>query len=74
MTVTTEQIRSIKPGATDAFSCDSGKMYSVATTLTTIKRRNLPEGVVDYEHKKLFDKNIVIIRAMREGDEPVLNR
>ena len=74
MTVTTEQIRSIKPGTTEAFNCDCNKMYSVATTLTTIKRKKLPEGVVDYEHKKLFDKNIIIIRAMREGDEPVLNR
>ena len=74
MTVTTEEIKGIKPGSTEAFNCDRGKMYAVATTLSTIKRRGLPDGVVDYEHKKLFDKNIIIIRAMREGDEPVLNR
>ena len=74
MNVSTEEIRSIKPGSTEAFNCDGSKMYAVATALSTLKRRGLPEGVADYEHKKLFDKNIIIIRAMREGDEPVLNR
>lgn len=74
MTVTTEEIRNIKPGSTEAFNCDGEKMYAVATAISTIKRRGIPDGVVDYEHKKLFDKNIIIIRAMREGDEPVLNR
>lgn len=74
MTVTTEEIKSIKPGATEAFNCDSEKMYAVATTISTIKRRGRPDGVMDYEHKKLFDKNIIIIRALREGDEPILNR
>lgn len=74
MTVTTEEIRNIRPGSTEAFHCDKGKMYAVATSLSTLKRRGLPEGVADYEHKKLFDRNIIIIRAMREGDEPVLNR
>ncbi len=74
MTVSTEQIKGIKPGATEAFNCDAEKMYAVATALSTIKRRGIPDGVVDYEHKKFFDKNIIIIRAMREGDEPILNR
>lgn len=74
MTVTTEEIKAIKPGATEAFNCDADKMYGVATTLSVIKRRGKPEGVADYEHKKFFDKNIIVIRAMREGDEPVLNR
>lgn len=74
MTVTTEEIKSIQPGCTEAFNCDSDKMYSVATMLSTIKRRGMPDGVVDYEHKKLFDRNIIIIRAMREGDSPILNR
>lgn len=74
MTVSTKEIKSIKPGSTEAFNCAADKMYAVATTLSIIKRRGLPEGVADYEHKKLFDKNIIIIRAMREGDEPVLNR
>lgn len=74
MTVTTEEIKAIKPGATEAFNCDADKMYAVATTLSVIKRRGMPEGVVDYEHKKLFDKNIIIIRAMRDGDTPMLNK
>jgi hypothetical protein len=72
MTVTQEEIKAIKAGATEAFHCDSEKMYAVATALSTIKRRGLPDGVVDYEHKKLFDKNIIIIRALREGDTPIL--
>lgn len=74
MTVTTEEIKGIKPGATEAFNCDAKKMYAVATAISTIKRKGCPDGIVDYEHKKLFDKNIIIIRAMREGDESVLNR
>lgn len=69
-----EDIRAIKPGAVEAFNCDGGKMYYVATALSTLKRRGLPEGVVDYEHKKFFDRNIVVIRAMREGDTPILNQ
>jgi hypothetical protein len=73
MTVTTDEIKSIKPGSTEAFNCDGGKMYSVATILSTLKRRGMPDGIVDYEHKKLFDKNIIIIRAMRDGDSPILN-
>ena len=73
MTVTTEEIKAIKPGTTEAFNCDASKMYAVATTLSTIKRRGMPDGIVDYEHKKLFDKNIIIIRAMRDGDVPMLN-
>ena len=73
MTVGIEDIRSIKPGATEAFNCDCSKMYAVATTLSVLKRRGLPDGVVDYEHKKFFDRNIIVIRAMREGDVAVLN-
>lgn len=73
MTVTIKEIKAIKPGTTDAFNCDANKMYAVATALSVIKRRGMPEGIVDYEHKKLFDKNIIIIRAMRDGDVPMLN-
>lgn len=73
MTVTSDQIKSIKPGAIESFNCDADKMYAVATALSTIKRKGLPEGVVGYEHKKFFERNIITIRAMREGDVPVLN-
>lgn len=74
MTVTQKEIKSIKPGTIEAFNCDADKMYAVATALSTIKRRGLPDGVADYEHKKFFDKNIIIIRAMRECDTPILNQ
>ena len=74
MTVSLEEIKSIKPGATESFNCDADKMFSVATALSTLKRKGMPDGVVDYEHKKFFERNIITIRAMREGDESVLNR
>lgn len=74
MSVTTEEVKSVKPFAIEPFHCESGKMYSVATIISTIKRRGLPEGVVDYEHKKFFDKNIVLIHALGQGDNYVLNR
>lgn len=74
MKVGIEDIKSIKPGAIEAFNCDSSKMYYVATALSTMKRKGLPDGIVDYEHKKFFDKNIIVVRALRDGDEPVLNR
>ena len=74
MSVSVDEIKKIKPGATEAFNCESGKMFYVATALTTLKRRGMPEGVIGYEHKKFFDKNIVVVRALREGDVPVLNR
>ncbi len=74
MTVTQDQIKSIKPGSTESFNCDADKMYSVAAALSTLKRKGMPDGIVDYEHKKFFDRNIITIRAMREGDESVLNR
>jgi hypothetical protein len=74
--VTLEDIKAIKPGATEAFNCESDAMYAVATALSTLKRRpkSMPEGIIAYEHKKFFDKEIIIIRALREGDEPVLNK
>lgn len=74
MSVTTEEIKSIKPGAIEPFVCESGKMYSIATMITQIKRRGLPEGVIDYEHQKFFDKGIIIIHPLKEGDNYVLNR
>lgn len=73
MTVGIEDIKNIRPGATEAFHCDGDKMYAVATALSTIKRKGMPDGVTAYEHKKFFDKNIIVIRAMRDGDTPMLN-
>lgn len=74
MNVTTDEIKAIKPGATEAFHCDKDKMRSLATVLSSLNRTGRPEGIVFYEHKKMWDKDIVIIRAMKEGDVPMLNR
>lgn len=75
MNVTTEDIRSIPPGALRIFKCENGKkMRSACSLVTTVKRTEMPDGVVDYETRKEFDTNIVIIRALREGDNKVLNR
>lgn len=74
MTVNLDQIKGIKPGATESFNCDADKMYSVAAALSTLKRKGMPDGIVGYEHKKFFDRNIVTIRALREGDVPILNK
>jgi len=74
MNVSTDAIRAIKPGTIEPFHCDGDKMFSVATTLSCLKRKGLPEGVVDYEHQKFFDKNIIIIHALGENDSYVLNQ
>jgi len=75
MNVTTDEIKAIKPGATEAFNCDVSKMKSLATVLSTLNTfGSRPDEIVFYEHKKFPAKNIVIIRAMREGDEPILNK
>lgn len=75
MNVSTAEIKAIKPGATEAFHCDAGKMKSLATVLSDLKvYKKMPDGVVAYEHKKFPEKNIVIIRAMRESDSPMLNQ
>ena len=75
MNVTTDEIKAIKPGTTEAFNCDVSKMKSLATVLSTLNTfGNRADDVVFYEHKKFPAKNIVVIRAMREGDVPMLNR
>ena len=74
MSVTTEGIKNIKPGTIEPFACESSKMYSIATMITQIKRRGLPDGVVDYEHQKFFDKGIILIHPLKDGDQYVLNR
>ena len=73
MNVTTEDIRKIKPGYIEPFVCDGAKMYTVATLILQLKRRGMPEGVVDYEHQKFFDKGVILIHPLREGDSRVLN-
>ena len=79
MNVTTEDIRKIKPGRIEYFFCDDGaKVRSACSLVSIIKQTGMPEGVVDYETKKLLRKDnkiadIVVIRPMREGDTKVLN-
>ena len=79
MNVSTEDIRKIKPGHIEHFFCeDGGKVRSACSLVSIIKQTGMPEGVVDYETKKLFRKDnkiadIVIIRPLREGDTKVLN-
>jgi len=75
MNVTSEDIKNIKPGTIKPFPCDNAKgMMSACSLVTWMKRVGMPEGVVDYETQKFFDTNILLIRAMREGDIKVLNQ
>ena len=79
MNVTTDDIRKIKPGRIEYFFCeDPNKVRSACSLVATVKQTGMPDGVADYETKKLFRKNncvsdMVIIRALREGDTKVLN-
>ena len=72
----TEDLVKLKAGQVEPYLCaDGNSMESVAALLTRMKRLELmPEGVVGYEHKKYYGKNIIIVRAMGEGDVKVLNR
>lgn len=75
MNVTTEDIMNIRPGAIRPFVCeDARKMQSAATLVGQVKRLGMPEGVVDYEIQRFYDDNIMLIHALKEGDEKVLNR
>lgn len=75
MNVTTEDIRSIKPGTVKPFLCEDAKaMYSACSLVSILKNKGMPTGVVNYETQKFFENNIVLIHAMGEGDSPVLNK
>lgn len=75
MSVSTEEIRAIKPGTIKPFLCeDANALYSGCSLVSILKRKGMPDGVVDYETQKFFDENILLVRAMKEGDVPVLNR
>jgi len=74
MNVTKEEIRNIKPGSFEPFQCeDAAKMHSAVSLLSQMKRTGMPDGVSDYESQKFFGKNILLIHALRDGDEKVLN-
>ena len=75
MKVSTDDIRAIKPGTIKPFLCENGlELGTAASLVTRLKRVGLPEGVVNYETQKFYDLNIILIRAMKEGDTQVLNR
>ena len=70
MNVTKEEIRNIKPGSFEPFQCeDAAKMHSAVSLLSQMKRTGMPDGVSDYESQKFFGKNILLIHALREGDD-----
>lgn len=76
MNVSTEDIKRIKAGQIVPFLCeDARKMQSAATMIGQIKRLGMPDGVVDYEFQKFFGtENIILIHALRENEEKVLNK
>jgi hypothetical protein len=77
MNVTTEDIKSIPPGALRLFPCEDGaKIRSARSLISIVKEAGLPEGVVNYESRK-FNTEIGLIfaiRAMGSDDMPLLNR
>lgn len=75
MNVSTEDIRNIRPGSIKPFiGLSALEMNSACSKTTRLKRVGMPEGVVDYETQKFYDLNLLLVRAMREGDTKVLNR
>lgn len=75
MNVSTDDIRNIKPGTIEPFVCeDVPAMYSAASLISRVKNIGMPEGVVDYESQRFFDRKVILIHAMKDGDEKVLNR
>ena len=75
MNVSTVDIKNIKAGTIKPFICkDALAMNSAASLVTRVKRIGMPEGVIDYETQKFYETNIILIHAMKEGDELVLNR
>jgi len=75
MNVTFEEIKKIKAGCFKPFVCeDAYKMQSGSTMVSRVKRLGMPEGVVDYEVQSFFDNNVLLVHALKEGEEKVLNR
>ena len=78
MNVSTKDIKDIPAGALRLFPCEDGAKVRSARSLVSIVKEigDLPEGVVDYETKKykLETGLVFAIRAMRDGDTPILNK
>jgi len=65
----------MKPGTFKPFICQNGaQLQSAATMVSQIKRLGMPDGVVDYEVQKFFEDNIILVHALGEGENKVLNR
>ena len=78
MNVTTDDIKNIPAGQLRLFPCEDGKKIRSARSLVSIikETESMQEGVVDYETKK-FETEVGLvfaIRAMREGDTPILSK
>jgi len=78
MNVSTEDIRNIPAGAIRLFPCEDGAKIRSARSLVSIikETKSMQEGVIDYETKKFeLETGLVFaIRAMREGDSPILRK
>lgn len=75
MNVCKEDIMTMKPGQIKPFVCeDAAQMQVAATMLSQTKRLGMPKGVVDFECQKFFDENIILIHALGEDEEKVLNK
>jgi len=77
MNVSTEEIRKIPAGSIRFFSCEDGSSIRSARSLVSIvKEAGMPEGVVDYETRKVALETglVFVIFAMRDGDTPILKR
>ena len=64
MNVTVKDIKSIKPGQTKPFLCDSRKACTNASTLVSIVQRDdLPAGISHYTRKVDYEQKIINITA-----------
>jgi hypothetical protein len=80
MNVSVDDIKNIKPGRLELFTCDDmKKLRSGRSLIAFVKDTGMPEGVVDYESERFNieglkgDQVVLAIRAMREGDTKILN-
>ena len=72
MNVKTEDIRNIRPGEVQPFPCENAlAMHSACSLVYRLKRFGMPDGVVDYETKKDYGNNILMIHALKEGDKKI---
>lgn len=75
MNLTKEDLMAMKPGLIKPFLCENAmKMQCAVTIVCQNKRNGMPEGVVDFECQKFFDSNIILVHALGEGEEKVLNK